>query len=71
MSAMETAIIKVSGMKCGGCVNSVTSVLQALAGVARADVSLERNEARVEYDAGKVAVDAMKAAIADAGFEAA
>ena len=70
MSAMETTVLKVEGMKCGGCVNSVTTVLQALPGVARADVSLERNEARVEYDAGKVGVDAMKAAIADAGFEA-
>ena len=70
MSAMETTILKVEGMKCGGCVKSVTTVLQDLPGVARADVSLGRNEALVEYDAGKVGVDAMKAAIADAGFEA-
>lgn len=67
---METTIIRVGGMKCGGCVKSVTSVLQELNGVARAEVSLEQGQARVEYDAGKVGVDAMKAAIVDAGFEA-
>ncbi|MCK7498205.1 MAG: heavy-metal-associated domain-containing protein [Comamonadaceae bacterium] len=34
-----------NGMKCGGCVKSVTNVLQELPGVARAEVSLERGEA--------------------------
>jgi copper chaperone len=67
---METTIVKVSGMKCGGCVASVTSVLQGLPGVVRADVSLERGEARVDYDPGRVGLEAMKAAIFDAGFEA-
>jgi copper chaperone len=68
---METTVIKVGGMKCGGCVKSVTNVLQDLQGVVRADVSLEQGQASVEYDPGQVGLDAMKAAIADAGFEAA
>jgi len=67
---METTIVKVNGMKCGGCVKSVTNVLQDLPGVARAEVSLDRGEASVEYDPAKVGVDAMKLAIIDAGFEA-
>jgi len=67
---METTIVKVNGMKCGGCVKSVTNVLQELPGVARADVSLERGEARIEYDPAKLGIDAMKLAINDAGFEA-
>lgn len=66
---METTIIKVGGMSCGGCVKSVTNVLQALPGVAKAEVSLEKAEARVEHDANATR-DAMKQAIADAGFEA-
>jgi copper chaperone len=67
---METTIVKVNGMKCGGCVKSVTNVLQELPGVARAEVSLERGEARIEYDPAKLGIDAVKLAINDAGFEA-
>ena len=36
---METTTIKVDGMSCGGCVKSVTGVLTALDGVAKAEVS--------------------------------
>lgn len=66
---MQTTIIKVAGMSCSGCVKSVTNVLQALPGVKKAEVSLEKAEARVEHDASATR-DAMKQAIADAGFEA-
>jgi copper chaperone len=67
---METTILKVKGMSCGGCVKSVTGVLTALPGVAKADVSLEKGEARVEYDQGRVTREQMAGAIEDAGFEA-
>ena len=65
---METTTIRVDGMSCGGCVKSVTGVLTALAGVAKAEVSLK--QAVVEFDAGKVTRDQLKAVIDDAGFEA-
>ena len=68
---METTTIKVDGMSCGGCVKSVTGVLTALDGVAKAEVSLEQKQAVVEYDAGKVTRDRLKAVIEDAGFDAA
>ena len=48
---METTTIKVEGMSCGGCVKSVTNVLGALPGVAKAEVSLEQKQAVVEFDA--------------------
>ncbi|HZV55818.1 MAG TPA: cation transporter [Rhodocyclaceae bacterium] len=67
---METMVLKVSGMSCGGCVKSVTSVLEALPGVAKAEVSLEKGEATVAYEAGKVSREQMAQAIDDAGFEA-
>ncbi len=67
---METTTLKVDGMSCGGCVKSVTNVLTALPGVAKAEVSLESKSARVEYEAGRVTRDDMKRVIADAGFEA-
>ena len=68
---METITINVEGMSCGGCVKSVTNVLTALPGVAKAEVSLEDKQARVEYEAGRVSIEDMKRVIVDAGFEAA
>ncbi|MBS3916671.1 MAG: heavy-metal-associated domain-containing protein [Sulfuritalea sp.] len=68
---METTTLKVEGMSCGGCVKSVTNVLTALPGVAKAEVSLEDKQARVEYEAGRVSIEDMKRVIVDAGFEAA
>jgi copper chaperone len=67
---METTLIKVEGMSCGGCVKSVTNVLSALPGVTKAEVSLEEKCARVEYEAGRVTREDMKRAIIDAGFGA-
>ena len=66
---MQSATLTVSGMTCGGCVRSVTNLLQGLDGVAKADVSLEAKRAVVEYDAARVSVDQMKSAIEDAGYE--
>jgi copper chaperone len=57
-------------MSCGGCVKSVTGVLAALNGVAKAEVSLEQKQAVVEFDAGKVTRDQLMAVIEDAGFDA-
>ena len=67
---METTVLKVSGMSCGGCVKSVTNVLTALPGVGKAEVTLQPGEAKVEFDPAQVTRDAMAKAIDDAGFEA-
>ncbi|MFA7269440.1 MAG: cation transporter [Sterolibacterium sp.] len=68
---METAVVKVVGMSCGGCVKSVTEALLDLSGVTSAEVSLERGEAVVCYDAGKVTRQDMRRVIDEAGFESA
>ena len=67
---METVIIKVAGMSCGGCVKSVTDVLKALPGVEAAEVVLEPGQATVTFDPGRLARADLAAAIDDAGFEA-
>jgi copper chaperone len=46
--------LPLEGMNCGGGVRSVGNVLKALDGVAKAEVSLEKNNAVVDYDPGKV-----------------
>ena len=68
---MENLILKVGGMSCGGCVKSVTNVLTALPGVAKAEVTLQPGEAKVEFDPAQVSRTTMMQAIVDAGFEAA
>lgn len=67
---METTTIKVGGMSCGGCVKSVTGVLTALDGVAKAEVSLDQAQAVIEFDAAKVNRAQMAQVIEDAGFDA-
>ena len=67
---METIVLKVGGMSCGGCVKSVTNVLTALPGVGKAEVTLQPGEAKVEFDPAQVTREAMARAIDDAGFEA-
>ena len=68
---METTVVKVAGMSCGGCVKSVTKVLLELPGVSTAEVSLERGEAVVGHDLDKVVRQDLQRAIEAAGFETA
>ena len=68
---MEKVTLGISGMTCGGCVRSVTNVLSALDGVAKADVSLEKRNAVVDYDPAKVGIEQLKRSVAEAGFEVA
>ncbi|MEN3373209.1 heavy-metal-associated domain-containing protein [Dechloromonas sp. ZS-1] len=68
---METTQIKIGGMSCQGCVANITTVLQGMAGVATASVSLEAAEATVCFDPAQVDRAALLNAIEDAGFDAA
>ena len=68
---MEKATLNISGMTCGGCVRSVSSVLNALDGVVKADVSLDKKCAVVDYDAARLNVDQLKHAVEEAGYEVA
>jgi copper chaperone len=68
---METARIDIRGMSCGGCVASVTRVLEALPGVREVDVTLQPPRASISYDPARTGVPAMKQAIEDAGYDVA
>ena len=67
---MENTVINVDGMSCGGCVKNVTGALQAIAGVAQVEVSLDEKRANVAFDASQTTRDVLMAAIEDAGFDA-
>lgn len=68
---MQTITLGISGMTCGGCVRSISKVLNALDGVAKSEVSLEERRAVVEFDPDKLGVDRLKHAIEEAGYEVA
>ena len=67
---MQKIVLHIEGMTCGGCVKSVSNILQGLDGVQSAEVSLEQKQAAVAYDAAQITPEAMIAAIEDGGFEA-
>ena len=60
--------LEIGGMTCGGCVRSVTRVLEAVPGVKAANVELEKARARIEGEALDAAT--LIAAVEDAGFDA-
>ena len=66
---METTVLKVDGMTCGGCVRSVTNVLKALPGVSDAQVSLEKSQVDVTFDPALANRAALRKAIEGAGYE--
>jgi len=65
---MTDITLTVTGMSCGGCVNSVQNVLKALPGVQTVEVTLSPGQARVTYDDSRVDRAALVAAIVGAGF---
>jgi copper chaperone len=65
---MTEVVLTISGMTCGGCVNSVTRVLQSTPGVQQADVTLVPSQAVVSYDAAVTDPEKLSQAVADAGF---
>jgi len=66
---MQTEVIRIKGMTCMGCVNSVKNVLEKIPGVGSADVSLEQKQVTIQYDAATTNADQFKDAITGAGFE--
>ena len=65
---MNEIILTVTGMTCGGCVNSVQKVLAALPGVQSVEVSLTPGQARVVVDPARIDRAALVQAVIDAGF---
>lgn len=65
---MTEVILTITGMTCGGCVNSVTRVLQSTPGVQQANVTLVPSEAKVSYDPSSTSPEQLAKAVSEAGF---
>ncbi|MEY4093926.1 MAG: Heavy-metal-associated domain [Acidobacteriota bacterium] len=57
----------ISGMSCGGCVNSLTRVLNSVPGIE--PLKIEVGKAQLCVDADRVTSQTIKDAVARAGFE--
>jgi len=66
---MNSIVLNVSDMSCGGCVNAVKAALIGVDGVQEADVSLEEKTARILSDEA-VSADDLVAAVSSAGYSA-
>ena len=67
---MQTTI-KIKGMTCMGCVNSIKTILKNLPGVIQTEVTLDPAQAIVQYDPVSTNINLLKESIFDAGFEVA
>jgi len=65
---MQTDVLKVIGMTCGGCTSSVTRVLRGVPGVTNVAVSLEAGSATIEYDEQRATRAQLASAVVGAGF---
>lgn len=68
---IESIVLAVTGMKCGGCETNVSGVLKAVDGVANVGASSKDNSVSIEFDNEKTSLAALKQAIAGAGFDVA
>ena len=65
---MQTEVLRVTGMTCGGCSANVTQTLKAVSGVRDVKVSLAAGEAIVIFDEQKASFDALRSALQRAGY---
>lgn len=65
---MQTELIKVTGMTCGGCTSKVTRALKAIAGVGDVNVSLSGGQATVQFDERVTSPAQLRSAVVGLGF---
>ncbi|WP_438432744.1 copper chaperone CopZ [Gorillibacterium sp. sgz500922] len=66
---MAQAVLKVEGMSCNHCVQTVEKALGKLSGVEKVKVELADKKVSVDYAEGQVTVDALKSAIEEQGYD--
>lgn len=64
----ESVILKVMGMKCGGCEANVTQKLGELDGVDYIKASSQNQQIQVDFNAEKTTLGAIQDAITNAGY---
>ena len=65
---IESVVLTVTDMKCGGCETNITGKLEAINGVISVKASFKDNEVSVEYDTEKTSLYTIEGTITGAGF---
>ena len=66
---MINKVIKVDGMSCDHCKNTIESALAKINGVRTAEVDLDKNEVRVDYNDELVSTKDLHDTIEDQGYD--
>jgi copper chaperone CopZ len=61
-------VVKVSGMHCEGCANSIEKSLSKVSDVRNVKADLENARVRLEFDQDKIELEKIRRAIRKAGF---
>ena len=67
--AKVTTVIKVEGMSCQHCVNSINKAIGELKGVDKVAVDLKAKTVSVDYNQEQLELDQIKEVIEDQGYE--
>ena len=67
---MTATTLKLKGMSCAACANSIETAIQQVPGVNSVQVNFAAEQASVEYDQRSTSLETIQAAVADAGYEA-
>ena len=67
--AKEKVLIKIGGMHCAACAQTIEKALKKEAGISSANVNFATEKAIVEYDAHKVSLERIAEVIRESGYE--
>ncbi|MBP1150664.1 MULTISPECIES: heavy-metal-associated domain-containing protein [Methylocaldum] len=65
---MAKIVLKVTGMKCGGCENQVQDAVKSCVGVSSAKASHTASTVEIDYDETRTDLASVKQAITEKGF---
>lgn len=65
----KRTVLKIGGMHCAGCVNSIQRHVSTIEGVSKVEVNLASEKAVVEYDPARVALPEIEKAVHDVGYK--
>ncbi|MES1025481.1 heavy metal translocating P-type ATPase [Gloeocapsa sp. BRSZ] len=65
---METLTLKLRGMSCASCANSIEEAIRLVPGVTECNVNFGAEQATVKYNPDKISIEKIQAAIDEAGY---
>ena len=66
---MANSVIKVDGMSCGHCVETINNALAVLPGMNSIAIDLENKSVAVDYDDSSITLETISDKILEVGFE--